>query len=44
MAETGPKEGIRSFQIGDGMAMQLFVRDHHPVIVATQERQLRARS
>jgi hypothetical protein len=22
-------EGIGSFQIGDGMAMQLLVRDHH---------------
>jgi len=30
--------GIGSFQIGDGMAMQLFVRDHHAVIAAAIER------
>src|SRR6266478_3362121 len=31
------EQGIGPFQIGDGMAMQLFVRDHHPVIVAAVE-------
>ena len=33
-----PKEqGIGSFQVGGGMAMQLFVRHHHPVIAAAIE-------
>jgi hypothetical protein len=31
------EQGIGSFQIGGGMAMQLFVRDHHPVIAAAIE-------
>jgi hypothetical protein len=33
----GQRAGIGWFQIGDGMAIQLLVRDHHPVIAAAVE-------